>query len=589
MRSRIPAVIFVIFVVIACGIVFGQLVSNLKIQLPFLIDNRESVEISIIYAPESDLYLKQAIDDFNWTSDSGVNPLTKERWKDGEKKIKVTGKSGSSGTIKDEIVNAVNALDTDKVSMPTIFAPSVSHWLQLANFETGKEIFKLEESPATANAPVVIAIWESRLNWIKAKNPGEEIGWEHLLEVFNSPNGWADYTTEPDIRKKVFYGHTDPYISSTALSTLISTYFANAKYISGNSTIEQLTLSDVNNEKVKNGVKNMEKLIKHYSSRTTEFKEYIAQGPSYLDFVALEENDLIFINQGKTEYKPTEKLVALYPKEGTFVHEHPFGIPYAAWVTDEQREAAKVFTQYILSEDVQKKVLENGFRPANTNVQTGYPITTDLGVDPEQPKVQIKAPTPETTSAVQNSWNFVKKRSELYILVDTSGSMEGEKLENAKEAVKIFAEKLPIQNSVGLNSFNNEVFQVVNIDTLETNATKLELSIGELNAEGGTAIYDGLYSTIENLEKLPANDTIRAIVMLSDGQDTSSTKSLNDIVSKLTLLQKSDNPILVIPIAYGADADLKSLNAIARASATRVQIGDSEDIQRLLEVVSSYF
>lgn len=589
MRSRISLVIFVVFIVAACGIVFGQIFSGLKIQLPFLVDNRESVEISIIYAPESELYLKQAIEDFNWTSDSGVNPFTKERWKSGEKKIKVTGKSASSGTVKDEIVNAVNGLNTDKVSKPTIFAPSVSHWLQLVNYETGKEIFKLEESPATANAPVVIAIWESRLNWIKAKNPGEEIGWEHLIEVFNSPNGWADYTTESDIRKKVFYGHTDPYISSTALSTLISTYFANAKYISGNNSIEQLTLSDVNNEKVKNGVKNVEKLIKHYSSRTTEFKEYIAQGPSYLDFVALEENDLIFINQGKTEYKPTEKLVALYPKEGTFVHEHPFGIPNASWVTDEQREAAKVFTQYVLSEDVQKKVLENGFRPANSNVQIGYPITTDLGVDPAQPKIQIKAPTAETTSAVQTSWNFIKKRSELYILVDTSGSMEGEKLQNAKKAVQIFAEKLPVQNSVGLNSFNNEVSQVVNIDTLETNSTKLEISINELRAEGGTAIYDGLYSTIENLEKLPANDTIRAIVMLSDGQDTSSTKSLNDIVTKLTQSQKSDNPILVIPIAYGGDADLKSLNAIARASATRVQIGDAGDIDKLLEVVSSYF
>ena len=74
-------------------------------------------------------------------------------------------------------------------------------------------------------------------------------------------------------------------------------------------------------------MRQIECLIKHYSSRTTEFKEYIAQGPNYLDFVALEENDLIYINQGKTAYKPPEKLVALYPKEGTFWHEHPFAIP----------------------------------------------------------------------------------------------------------------------------------------------------------------------------------------------------------------------------------------------------------------------
>ncbi len=48
------------------------------------------------------------------------------------------------------------------------------------------------------------------------------------------------------------------------------------------------------------------------------------------------ENDLIAINRGLTDYgTPPEKLVALYPKEGTFWHEHPFGIPNASWVSDE--------------------------------------------------------------------------------------------------------------------------------------------------------------------------------------------------------------------------------------------------------------
>jgi Ca-activated chloride channel family protein len=85
-------------------------------------------------------------------------------------------------------------------------------------------------------------------------------------------------------------------------------------------------------------VREIKELIRHCSRRTTEFKEYIAQGSDYLDFVALEEKDLIFINEGKTEFQPPERLVALYPKEGTFWHEHPFGIVNVDWVKPRNRQ-----------------------------------------------------------------------------------------------------------------------------------------------------------------------------------------------------------------------------------------------------------
>jgi hypothetical protein len=47
--------------------------------------------------------------------------------------------------------------------------------------------------------------------------------------------------------------------------------------------------------------------------------------------------------------------------------------------------------------------------------------------------------------------------------------------------------------------------------------------------------------------------------------------------------------VVVIPVAYGGDADINALNSIARASATRVQSGDPENIQQVLQIISSYF
>jgi len=43
--------------------------------------------------------------------------------------------------------------------------------------------------------------------------------------------------------------------------------------------------------------------------------------------------------------------------------------------------------------------------------------------------------------------------------------------------------------------------------------------------------------------------------------------------------------MLVIPVAYGTNA----LRAIARASATRVQSGDPENISEVLELIGSFF
>jgi Ca-activated chloride channel family protein len=352
-----------------------------------------AVEISIIFAPEEELYIVEAIDQFNRIYAEGRHPLTGQALSGGERPVFVHGQAGSSGKIAQGIINAIIAPNNANVARPTIFSPSVSHWLALVNFQTGRQIFDVANSPPTALAPVVMAIWESRLKALEANNQGEPVGWEELIEVLNSPNGWADYDV-PGSRATVYYGHTDPFISSTALSTLIAEFYGSARYNSGNTGLRRLTLNEVNDPAVQQGVRDIEKLIRHYSARTTEFKEYIAQGPDYLDFVALEENDLIFINQGKTAYQPPEKLVALYPKEGTFWHEHPFAVPQADWVTDEQREAARVFTEFIRSEPIQRTVMESGFRPVNPSVTAGYPIAPELGVDPNQPATILEAPDP---------------------------------------------------------------------------------------------------------------------------------------------------------------------------------------------------
>ncbi len=550
-----------------------------------------AIEVTIIYAPESALYMPRIIDSFNQLSAAGKNPVTGQPYAAGEKPLWVTdltdGKGGSSGTVMQGIVNAIIAPNNQNVAKPVIFEPSVSHWLALANEKSGRDLFDLANIQPTANAPVVMAIWQSRLDAIRQKVGHNDIGWEELLQVLNSPNGWCDYGV-PNCRRTVYYGHTDPRISSTGLSTLIGEFYASAR--SNGFTGRVLGLDQVRDQAVEDGVHNIESLIRHYSSRTTEFKEYIAQGPEYLDFVALEENDLIYINEGKTQYKPPEKLVALYPKEGTFWHEHPFGIVNADWVTQDQKDAARVFTQYVLSDESQQIIMSEGFRPVNPNVKLAYPFTAENGVTEAGPTNVLDVPSADTILAIQESWSIVKKQADVTLLIDTSGSMtEEDKIGQAKQAAVAFLNAMESANRVGLVTFNDTIHPRVPLGRFESVQTQLIDTINGLRADGGTALYDALEQVVSDLNQQDDDGRIRAVVVLSDGADTASSAALNDVLKVIEASHNSLNPVIVIPVAYGSGADTDTLGSIARASNTRLQSGDPKNILAVLNIISSYF
>ena len=151
---------------------------------------------------------------------------------------------------------------------------------------------------------------------------------------------------------------------------------------------------------------------------------------------------------------------------------------------------------------------------------------------------------------------------------------------------------MPTQNRVGLTIFNDHIQELVAPGLVEEVKNQIETSIYNLQADSGTALYDTLIQTIDTLiatQPAEGEDRIRAIVLLSDGMDTASNSTLNDVLGKIQEGRSGRNPILIIPVAYGSDADIAALNSIARASATKVQSGDPKDIAKLLEIISSYF
>lgn len=576
----------------------------------------DCIQVVIAYMPlgvdgvnDPEDWVPAAMDSFNQAYQVGKDPLTGQPLASGQKPICVTGFEMASGKVKNLLVDAVqNPANRDPDKLPTIFQPAVNHWFSLANAESGKTLFTDTDEYEIARAWVVIAIWQSRLDAIRKKVGYDNIGWEELLQVLSSPNGWQDYGIDSG-HCSVYYGHTDPFISSTGLSTLISEFYASA--LANNFTDRILNLAAVNRADIQQGVRDIEGMIRHYAKNTTVFKNYIAKGPDYIDFVALPENDLVAINLGKTDtgQPPPEKLVALYPKEGTFSHQHPFGIVQydvadGGWTTAEQRDAARKFKDYVLTPEIQKIIMSRGFRPANTNVKLAYPMTADNGIDPAGPAVQLDAPLPDAMTAIQNSWTLVKKQADIVLLFDVSGSMsDGGKLDQAKKAALDFISAIYTQQTgdrVGLMTFSEHVQTVMPLTPLEGNLPALTTAINGLTPAGGTALYDAVKDTLLQMSSNPEPNRIRAVVLLSDGQDTDSHVSLNDIKQLIKSRQQGANqtcqqapdPVVVFPIAYGLDptnqAVLTALKAIANASGTEVTNGDTQTIQDVLKQIAGY-
>ncbi len=556
-----------------------------------------AIDVYIVYSPESEQYMPEIIRNFNTLSSEGKNPVTGQTWAQGERPIYVWGTdpvSGSSGTVAEGVINAIIAPNNTNVYRPTIFQPSVSHWLSLVNNQTNRELFDLANAPETALSPVIIGIWEERMLQLETLTgkSRQDIGWADLLTVLE--DGW------PEGRPAVYYGHADPRHSSTGLSTSIIEFYACARQ--NGFTGRRLTADEVNRPEVQECMRNLQELVRHYSRRTEDFLAYFGQGPEYLDMLALEETDLICINTGGSqgEEQCTQpqggKLVALYPSEGTFWHGHPFGIvqldaSQGGWTTPEQRDAAAVFTDFVLNEQSQTIIMRYGFRPANPDVEITYPFVEENGVLPEGPQNILDVPDITVLNAIRSSWSLVKKQADVMIVIDVSGSMnEDGKIDQAREAALRFLDGMESGNRVGLATFSDDVNILVPLGQLENVETNIASRIRNLRADGGTELYMAISEITEVLNAEENADRVRAVVVLSDGADTGDEgATLNDAINAISASRNSLNPVILVPVAYGSNADIGVLNQLAQASRTSVQSGDPNSIGQLLELLASFF
>lgn len=126
----------------------------------------------------------------------------------------------------------------------------------------------------------------------------------------------------------------------------------------------------------------------------------------------------------------------------------------------------------------------------------------------------------------------------LAVAVDTSGSMQGKPLETARGSVRTLLERMGPRDRAALVSFGQTV-QVVQGLTGDREA--LNRALDGLKAVGNTTLYDGTYQAI----MLAAQHALgrRAVVVITDGEDTHSSLTLDDVIGKA---RETNTPVSVI-------------------------------------------
>jgi Ca-activated chloride channel family protein len=143
----------------------------------------------------------------------------------------------------------------------------------------------------------------------------------------------------------------------------------------------------------------------------------------------------------------------------------------------------------------------------------------------------------------------------LALLLDTSASMDV-KLSTAQAAAIGFAKRLRAQDLAEVIDFDS---RVVVLQTFTNSASEIEAAIHKTAAGGSTSLYNAVYIALKDLKKAVAKnvDEIRrqAIVVLSDGEDTSSLLPFEEV---LDLSKRSETAIYAIGLRSPENGSLQS-------------------------------
>ena len=175
----------------------------------------------------------------------------------------------------------------------------------------------------------------------------------------------------------------------------------------------------------------------------------------------------------------------------------------------------------------------------------------------------------------------------LILLIDTSGSMQGTPIQDARKAASNFIDGLGNEDQIALAIFNEQMEYITDFMDETQDAKRKINSVDAVNL-ASTCLYDAAFSAVEKAATLESGR--RAIILLTDGQDyksggACSVHALDDVID---LASAGSTRVPVYTIGLGDEIDEKNLQRLSDMSGGVYQYAPSSSkLQTTFDALSS--
>ncbi|MGC9335945.1 MAG: vWA domain-containing protein [Anaerolineae bacterium] len=159
----------------------------------------------------------------------------------------------------------------------------------------------------------------------------------------------------------------------------------------------------------------------------------------------------------------------------------------------------------------------------------------------------------------------------LSLVLDKSGSMQGQKIESLRTAAKLVVDRLGPDDTLSIVAFSDRKYLIAESQPV-TDKEALKKKIDRIRDGGGTAISGGMAQGLVELEKSLSPHRISRMLLLTDGQTFGDEKQCKKLGK-----QAGDKGIVVHALGLGDDWNEDLLDAIAEASGGLADFIDSPD------------
>jgi Ca-activated chloride channel family protein len=341
------------------------------------IEASPSVEIGIAYGTEKRSWLEWAVREFAATSE---------------------GRGIRVNLIPMGSVESAHAiLDGDERIHVWSPASSLYRETLVRDWEARHRGTPILKEEALALTPMVFVMWKERYDAFTARCP--QVSLTNIYYAMYAKSGWGRIAGKPDWGLFKF-GHTHPDQSNSGLMTLIVLAYEYSRKSSG------LVLSDVSSVAFHEFLARFERGVTGLSNSTGNLmNEMVAKGPSGFDALMVYES--VAIDYLRRAEGTWGSLQVVYPQQNLW-NDNPYCILKTPWTTAEHQRAAETFLKFLMSEPIQRRALDHGFRPGNPSVpikgsDSPFVQFADHGLRLGLPEM-CEVPPAEVIDSLQQIW-----------------------------------------------------------------------------------------------------------------------------------------------------------------------------------------